>query len=387
MKWIWQQTDWPQFRYLPDALAPQEGQFLHNAGVVLGSTHHLLEPERLQLVVELISAEAIKTSEIEGEVLDRDSVQSSLRRQFGLQPDSLRVPAAERGIAEMLTDLYRGFATPLSDAVLFGWHRQLMSARSDLGEVGGYRSHPEPMQVVSGPIHAPRVHYEAPPSEAVATEMAAFHAWFNDTAPEGPMRLPALTRAGLAHLYFECIHPFEDGNGRIGRAIAEKALAQAAGRPTLTALSMTLQRHRVAYYDELERANKSLDVTRWLVWFADRVIEAQAHTLAWVEFIIAKAQLLRRLDGQINPRQHKVLLRLLREGPDGFRGGLSAGKYQAITGAPSATARRDLGELVALGALTRTGQLRGTRYWLAIGKETGKEVVGGTGIEPVTPAV
>jgi Fic family protein len=364
MTWSWQDPDWPSFRYQPSALAGREGAFLRGSGVVVGTTRHLPDDERLQLVVELIGTEALKTSEIEGEVLDRDSVQSSLRRQFGLQADARRVRPAELGIAEMLTRVYRTFAEPLTDEMLFGWHRGLMQGRGDLRQVGAYRTHPEPMQVISGPVHEPRVHFEAPPSEAVPREMDRFCAWFNATAPAGAMPLPALTRAGLAHLYFECIHPFEDGNGRIGRSIAEKALAQGTGQPSLTALSLILQRHRARYYRELEMANKTLEVVGWLDWFADRVLEAQAHTLASVEFILAKARLLDRLRGQLNARQEKALLRLMREGPEGFKGGLSAGKYSSLTGAPPATARRDLADLVALGALVRTGQLRGTRYWL-----------------------
>lgn len=208
------------------------------------------------------------------------------------------------------------------------------------------------------------MHFEAPPSTTVPKEMQRFCAWFNASAPQGEAPLPALTRAGLAHLYFECIHPFEDGNGRIGRAIAEKALAQGTGQPTLTTLSLTIERHRARYYREIGRANRTLEVGPWLDWFADMVLEAQAHTLAWVEFIIEKTKLLDRLKGQLNARQEKALLRVLREGPEGFRGGLSAGNYASITGAPPATARRDLADLVALGALIRTGQLRGTRYWL-----------------------
>jgi Fic family protein len=338
--------------------------FLQGSGVILGTTRHLPDDERLQLVVELISTEALKTSEIEGEDLDRDSVQSSLRRAFGLQADGRRVDPAERGIAEMLTQVYRTFAAPLTDDMLFGWHRGLMQGRGDLRSVGAYRTHPEPMQVVSGPIHEPKVHFEAPPSGVVPEEMRRFCAWFNATGPTGTTPLPALTRAGLAHLYFECIHPFEDGNGRIGRSVAEKALAQGMGQPSLTALSLVLQRHRGRYYRELELANKTLDVGGWLDWFADRVLEAQAHTLASVEFILAKTRLLDRLRGHLNARQEKALLRMMREGPEGFRGGLSAGKYSSITGATPATARRDLASLVAMGALNRTGQVRGTRYWL-----------------------
>jgi Fic family protein len=376
MRWNWQLPDWPCFSFRPEALAGREAVFLRNVGVVIGTTRHLADDERAALVVELMSTEALKTSEIEGEVLDRDSVQSSLRRQFGLQADARRVRPAERGIAEMLASVYQTFSEPLNDELLCRWHEDLMQGRGDLRHVGAYRADDEPMQVISGPIHEPRLHFEAPPSRVVPEEMLRFCAWFNGSAPRAQAPLPALTRAGLAHLYFESIHPFEDGNGRVGRAIAEKALAQSSGQPTLTALSLTLERHRARYYRELEKANRTLEVGDWLDWFADAVLEAQAHTLAWVEFIVAKVRLLDRLKGQINARQEKALLRVLREGPGGFRGGLSAGKYAAITGAPPATAGRDLAGLVALGALIRTGQLRGTRYWLPFGRVSALSVAG-----------
>ena len=333
---------------------------------MVGTVRHLPDDERLPLVIDLISTEALKTSEIEGELLDRDSVQSSLRRQFGLQTDARRVPPAEQGIAQVLTDVYRRFADPLDEQALCQWHHWLMQGRTDLKDIGTYRSHSEPIQVVSGAIYAPHVHFEAPPSEQVPEEMKRFCAWFNETAPHGSQPLPTLTRAGIAHLYFECIHPFEDGNGRIGRAIAEKALAQGAGQPTLTALSMLIQKRRTEYYEQLESANKVLDIDDWLSWFADTVLAAQDHTLRWLDFLIAKTKLLDRLRGHLNERQEKALIGLMREGPEGFRGGLSAGNYSSITGAPAATARRDLAQLVELGALVRTGQLKGTRYWLMV---------------------
>ncbi|MGE0113798.1 MAG: Fic family protein [Steroidobacteraceae bacterium] len=364
MTWNWQESDWPDFRFQPERLAARETVFLRQSGVVVGTVKHLPDEERLPLVIDLFSTEALKTSEIEGELLDRDSVQLSLRRQFGLQTDNRRVAPAEQGIAQVLSDLYRHFAQPLDEQTLFQWHGWLMQGRTDLNNVGSYRTHAEPMQLVSGTIHQPKVHFEAPPSSQVPAEMKRFCHWFNDTAPVGKHPLPALTRAGIAHLYYECIHPFEDGNGRIGRAIAEKALAQGAGQPSLTALSLMIQKKRSEYYDQLEAANKKLEADEWLHWFADTVLVAQDYTLHWLDFLLAKTRLLDRLRGQINERQEKALLRMMREGPDGFRGGLSASNYTSITGAPAATARRDLAHLVELGALVRTGQLKGTRYWL-----------------------
>ncbi len=288
--------------------------------------------------------------------------------------DKRNVRPAEQGVAEMTVDLFRSFATPLSKEMLFGWHRMLMSGRRDLTDVGRYRTGKESMQVVSGPFGRTKVHFEAPPATQVPKEMARFIDWFNRTAPEGPEPLPALTRAGTAHLYFECIHPFEDGNGRIGRALAEKALAQSLGQPTLTALAATILARRKSYYDALEAANKRTEISGWLAWFAGITIEAQRRTLAMVEFLIDKAKLFERLRGQMNERQEKALVRMFKEGPDGFKGGLSAGKYASITGASPATATRDLVDLVEKGALVRVGELRHTRYQVGVPLHASKRI-------------
>ena len=182
----------------------------------------------------------------------------------------------------------------------------------------------------------------------------------------GKSRVPALTRAGIAHLYFISIHPFEDGNGRIARAICEKALAQSLGQPTLIALAATILTKRKSYYDALEAANKSNQISAWLAWFAAIAIEAQSRTISHIQFLIAKTRLLDRLRGHLNSRQEKALLRILQEGPEGFKGGLSANNYVRITGASAATATRDLADRVAKGALVRTGERRYARYTVAI---------------------
>jgi Fic family protein len=220
------------------------------------------------------------------------------------------------------------------------------------------------MQVVSGRIGAEKVHFEAPPSDLLPAEMKRFIAWFNYSAPPSEVALPAITRAGIAHLYFESLHPFEDGNGRIGRAIAEKAMAQSYGQSQFVALAATILAHRKSYYDALEKANRKIDLTAWLEWFAEIALKAQCRTNAQVEFLIAKTKLLDRLRGRINERQQKALLRLFREGPEGFQGGLSAGKYSTITGASPATTTRDLADLVEQCALTRTGEHKYARYAL-----------------------
>jgi Fic family protein len=196
--------------------------------------------------------------------------------------------------------------------------------------------------------------------------MKRFIAWFNATAPGRKNSLPPLTRAALAHLYFVCIHPFEDGNGRIGRALAEKSLAQTLGQPSLIALSYTLERKRKDYYAALERNNKDLEITPWMDYFAKTVLEAQNNTIKRVDFYVAKAKFYDRYRGAFNERQDKAVARIFKEGADGFKGGLSADNYIAITRTSRATATRDLQDLVARGAFTRTGELRHTRYHLNI---------------------
>ncbi len=362
MKWNWQQTDWPHFSYEAERLASLEADFLRGSGILIGAFRHLDEDEKDLLTVDLMSTEALKTSEIEGEILNRASLQSSIRRQLGLQTDGRRIPPSEQGVAEMMVNLYRTFAQPLDHETLFTWHRMLTNGRNDLNDIGRYRTHDDPMQVVSGAIDQPRIHFEAPPSDQMQAQMNAFLEWYNNS-----QSLPALTRSGIAHLYFVSIHPFEDGNGRIGRAVAEKAIAQNIGQPSLTALATQIETNRNSYYDALEAANKRNHITDWLLYFGRVILEAQKTTEAHIQFLIDKAKLYDRLNGQLNERQDKVITRMFREGPDGFRGGLSAENYVSITRTSTATATRDLRELVALGALTKTGKLKGTRYWLRIG--------------------
>jgi Fic family protein len=364
MTWNWEEPDWPKFTFDSKVLVPFESRFLVKSGEFLGAFKHVGQDDRDMFKIELISDEAVKTSEIEGEVLRRDSVQCSLREQFGLGTDGTNVNAAEHGIAEMMVDLYERFAEPLTHDKLFEWHKMLMSGDRQIQVIGGYRTHPEAMQVVTPIAGKPKVHFVAPPSNALKKEMDAFVAWFNETGPNGKNPLPGLTRAGIAHLYFVCIHPFEDGNGRIGRAMAEKSLAENLGQPTLIALAYTIERKRRLYYEALERNNKDLEINDWLKYFALTILEAQENTINRVDFYVAKAKFYERFRGQFNERQEKVVVRMFQEGIDGFEGGLSAENYISITKTSRATATRDLQDLVEMGAFTKTGELRHTRYSL-----------------------
>lgn len=263
----------------------------------------------------------------------------------------------------MLVHLFQNFGAKLDNQTLFDWHQMIMNGRRDLEVIGGWRKHSEPMQVVSGPDYQPKVHFEAPPSRQMPIEMSKFVGWFNSSTD-----LPALTRAGIAHFYFVCVHPFEDGNGRIGRALAEKSLAQSLGQPSLIALSQMIARNQKGYYEALEAANRSLETTDWLIWFSETALKAQGYSEKKLTRIIDKTKMFDRLRGQLNARQEKALLRLFRAEPDGFEGGLSAANYRQITGVPVATATRDLNDLVTKGALVKKGELRYTRYFLNLPK-------------------
>lgn len=354
--WNWQQPDWPCWRFDAGALAVYEAQFLLNAGQLAGALEHLAPSTANAVRLDVLSDEAIYTSRIEGEELDRLSVQSSIRRQMGLTAAEAASPA-ERGISELMHECFAHYDRPLGHQMLCDWQAMVCRGRSDV-VVGGYRQHGASMQVVSGPLHQPRVHFEAPPSDCVADEMTRLIEWTLHTDT------PALTRAGLVHLWFVSIHPFEDGNGRVGRALVEKILAQSIRRPTLVALSQQIERQRRDYYQVLEGSNKSMSVTPWLIWFAEVTLAAQAASLSMVRHSICKTRLMDRLGAVLNARQLKVMLRVFDAGPDGFVGGLSAKNYRALTGAPTATVTRDLADLVDKGALIRSGERRGTRYHL-----------------------
>jgi Fic family protein len=361
MKWIWERPDWPNFSFDAAAFIQSEREFHRNTGLIVGSLSSVSSQDVDELQVTLLSNEAMDASKIEGEILDRDAVQSSIRGQLGLPTDGRRSGPKETGVSRMMVDLYRSYSEPLNQERLFSWHQMMMNGRIDLEIVGGYRVHGDPMQIVSGRLDSSQVFYEAPPSHKVPAEMENYLLWFNRAFSEG---MPTLVHAGLGHLFFELIHPFEDGNGRIGRAIAEKALAMGARHPLITSLSSTLEQNKKAYYQALERANDSLEVTDWLVYFSGEVLKAQINVRKMIQFILEKARYFEDFRNKLNERQTKVALRLFQEGPEGFKGGLSAENYIRISKTSPATATRDLAEMVALGALKKTGKLRHTRYYL-----------------------
>lgn len=359
MKWNWQQKDWSNFKYDQQRILDLEKCFINNSGIILGATKHLSSSDKNNLIVTLASDEALNTSEIEGEYLNRDSLQSSIKRYFNIATDDRKSSPAETGISEMLADMYYSYEEPLSHDCLFSWHEMLTNGRRDFGSIGKYRTHPEPMQIISGKYHEPTIHFEAPPSNIVPKEMDKFIEWYNNKN-----HIPPLTKAAIAHLYFECIHPFEDGNGRIGRVITVKMLCKNIGQPILIALSHVINRDKKLYYNALERNNKSLEISDWMLYFAETIVKAQNYTLLNIEFLINKTKFYDKFKNKLNIRQEKAIKRIFEEGIEGFKGGLSAKNYMNITKTSKATATRDLQELVEMQAFTKTGELKGTRYYI-----------------------
>lgn len=360
MSWNWQQPQWPHFHYDASSLASLDRKFLQGAGGIVAVLSHFDEEAKKQFIIELLCVEGLKSASIEGEILERESLQSSIRRHFGLQVDQRKSTDREKGMANLMCHVYETYKEPLTHTMLHECHKLLMQQRVDLEALGKYRTHDEPMQIVSRKYGTPTVYFEAPPSHFVDNEMTTFIDWFNSCDEKESI----LGRAALAHVYFESIHPFEDGNGRIGRALVEKILSQSLGHPTLIAISQVIEARKKEYYSQLAQCNRTLHIENWVAFFSDIILKAQENSIHFINFLVNKSKLMSSLTGNLNSRQEKALLRIFNEGIEGFAGGLSAENYIAITKSSRATATRDLSDLVEKGALVKTGQLRHTRYWL-----------------------
>ncbi len=359
-RYNWQQEDWPHFTF---SLVTVEDSLLliaEKLGRVSGILDGLPAETQQNVVIDCLLSEAIKTSEIEGEYPNRKDVLSSIRKNLGLQDSCVHLKdKSAAGLGELMTDVRSTYSKPLTEEKLFAWHKMLLRENKKL-VAGQWRTHKEPMQVISGTIGKENVHYEAPPSSKVSKEMKQFIQWFNDTAPGGKKELKkAPVRAAIAHLYFETIHPFEDGNGRIGRAIAEKALAQTLGRPVVLSLSKTMQANKNNYYASLEKAQRSNEITPWIEYFVQTVLTAQSEVEIQIEFTLKKTQFFDRFHEQLNDRQMVVVRRMLEEGTKGFEGGMNAKKYMGLTGTSKATATRDLQHLLEIGAFVLAGNAGG----------------------------
>ena len=363
--YIHELDDWPRVRWSAKKLAELLGTIRHRQGLLIGRMEALGFDLRREAILQTLTTDVIKSSEIEGEKLDAGQVRSSVARRLGLVIGGLKpVDRNVEGVVEMMLDATSHYDQPLTAERLFGWHASLFpTGRSGMTKIrtGAWRDGTTgPMRVVSGPIERERVHFEAPSADRLAAEMTVFIHWF-----EGGQAIDPVLKAGLAHLWFVTIHPFEDGNGRIARAIADVALARSENSPRrFYSMSAQLNDERKEYYQMLEHTQKgTLEITAWMEWFLEclgRAIDGAQGALATV---LAKARFWERMkDVQLNSRQRKIVNRLL----DGFEGKLTSSKYAKITECSQDTAHRDILALVAHGVLVRSPEGgRSTSYRLA----------------------
>ena len=368
-RWIWQQPDWPHFRWQAERLAPLLRDCAQAQGRLLGMAGAVGGEFSAQSELDALLQNIVTSSAIEGEQLNVGSGRSSLARRLGLEADGdSRVSARSEGLAELMLDATQHFQQPLTLDRLRHWHRLLFSEQDrDLLprhiRIGALRGD-EPMQVVSGRLDRPTVHFEAPPRDGLELQLAAFLDWF--AASRSDVGLDPLLRAGIAHFWFVTLHPFDDGNGRLTRAITDLALAQAERQALrFYAMSASILDDRQGYYRILEASQKAaLEITPWLEWFLHTLLRTLQQALARIDRVLAKSRFWQqhRLLA-LSAEQIKVLNRLLDGGERGFEGGISAAQYQTVAKVSKATATRHLGDLLDKGCLVRLpGGGRSTRY-------------------------
>lgn len=356
----WQHKNWPEFKFDSASIDKELMRFMLKAGELKGILSALPKDISTETIVQIMVTEAIKTSEIEGEIINRIDVMSSIRKNLGLHISQEPKDKNAIGLSLLLIDVRNTYKQPLTESKILEWHKLLMG-NNKIIHAGQWRKGNAPMQVISGSASNPKIHYEAPPSKSLSKEMKRFIEWYNTSEISSP-----IIKAAVAHLYFESIHPFEDGNGRIGRAIAEKALSQGFDNPILFSISKSIEENRSNYYKELQLAQQKLEITKWIEWFASIIIIAQDDAEKTIQFTIKKMKFFDKYDKILNDRQKKVINRILEEGVNGFKGGMNAKKYISITDTSKATATRDLQELAALNVFVIKGLGRSTSYELDI---------------------
>lgn len=367
--WIWQQPDWPDFNWQAERLAPLLRECVQTQGRLLGMAGSVGDSMSAQSELDALLQNIVTSSAIEGEQLNVGSVRSSLARRLGLEwIDRDSVSQRSEGLAQLMLDATHGFDEPLTLARLLEWHTWLFPAEEAMFSarpilVGTLRGD-EPMQVVSGRLDRPTVHFEAPPRLGLEQQIERFLSWFE--ASRDQVSLDPLLRAGIAHFWFVTLHPFDDGNGRLTRTIADLALAQGEAQAIrFYAMSASILEDRAGYYRTLESSQKAtLDITEWLTWFLQTLLRSLQQAITRIDSVLGKTRFWQaHRESDLSAEQIKVLNRLLDGGERGFEQGLSAGQYQAVAKVSKATATRHLAELLDKGCLQRLpGGGRSTRY-------------------------
>ncbi|MDR2233744.1 MAG: DUF4172 domain-containing protein [Tannerella sp.] len=358
----WQYKEWANFTYDKKLISEQTLDFMANIEATDTLFQGLSADEQQEEIIRSMISEAVKTSEIEGEYISRNDLMSSIKNKLGINkiPENVRNRRAV-ATANLLVSVRNANMDRLTEAQIKQWH-QILFENSGTVKAGKYRTGETPMQIVSGAIGRETVHYEAPPSYRTAAEMKQFVKWYNSFIIKD--KIDILIKTSVAHLYFESIHPFEDGNGRIGRAIAEKCIAQSLGKSVILSLSSVIEKNRSDYYNALKKAQSTLEITEWIVYFAQVIAEAQIQAADMVKFTLQKATFFDKFGKQINQRELKALEKMFEAGIEGFQGGMTASKYMNINRISKATATRDLQHLSEIGSLTEQSGGRSVHYLL-----------------------
>jgi Fic family protein len=359
----WQLEKWAEFIYDEGIIKDNALKFAELSGEMFGIFKTFNSARQQGALLDMMVSEALKTSEIEGEMLSREDVRSSFIEKLGLTTTVINIKDRRaKNIALLMLEVRNNFRAKLTERMIKRWHGILFSEARYV-RAGMYRAGKEPMQIISGAVGKEKVHFEAPPSESVPREMRNFVRWYNNFKTEGNI-LKVIIKTAVAHLYFESIHPFEDGNGRTGRALIEKCLSESLGRQIIMSISQTIEQDRKQYYAELAKAQRALQIDDWISYFSRLLIDAQKNALERLAFSLKKTQFFDQYKNAMNERQTKVINKMLEAGKEGFEGGMTAKKYISITRTTKATATRDLQELVRIGALKQNPAGRSTNYEL-----------------------
>lgn len=361
----WQFKNFPDFTFDQSKIQPHIEDFT----LALGETNGLLlgfsEKTKQEIFIEIMLVEALKTSEIEGEYFSREEVMSSLKLNLGIKDFHQNTKNNKaNAIAQLMIDVQNTYSDPLNEPLLLHWHELLMNTEKGIN-AGKYRSGIEPMQVISGSFGNFTVHYEAPPSKDLPNLMKAFFNWYQNFSKIEVGKIgEAMLFSALTHLYFETLHPFKDGNGRIGRALAEKALAEKLELPIFISLSKAIEKNKAQYYTELKKAQRDLQISDWISYFFNILSESIKDTKSVVLFTLKKTMFFEKFKNNLNERQHKVINKMMEQGGKGFQGGMTAKKYMSINRTSKATATRDLQQLAEIKAFIKIGGGRSVNYQL-----------------------
>lgn len=365
MEYIWQSEDFPKFIFNKREIIPLIQQFAHDLGEISGIVMGFSEENKQDLFAEIMLSEALKTSEIEGEYFSREDVMSSLKANLGIKDyhQNNRNKKAN-AIAHLMIEVQNSYHKPISEKILLEWHHILMENEKGIN-AGQFRTGIEPMQVVSGKFGDFVIHYVAPPSEDLPLMIPQFLKWYNDFDMNDIGKIgEGVVLSALAHLYFETLHPFEDGNGRIGRALAEKALSEKLETPVFVSISKSIEKDKNRYYEELKLAQRNLEVNSWMLYFCSILQDALLDSKNQALFTLKKTLFFDQFKNQLNERELEAIQKMTEMGENSFVGGMNAKKYMSINKISKATATRDLQHLSEIGVFLKSGGGRSISYQL-----------------------